>query len=215
MAGVGLIQPFQKGQGDEGDKVPLQCPPAPPCLLRNRFQPPPNTIFTCQDIREIQREKTIAYAHALQYWAEKSDLPTEKQPHWLAESVKELREEMRCYLSFTDKEVFKGVTPLEGMPTSLVEESQPPSETATPVIAPKESTAKETPKELAKERKCPKFSRWEKVLHPSQLVSVAGQPPCPSRSLERTYPLVANCNQPMQAAPSKTPSPMQGLEVAH
>ena len=161
MAGVGLIQPSQKGQGDEGDEVPLPFPPAPPCLLRNRFQLPPNTIFACLDIREIQREKTIAYAHALQYWVEKSDPPAGVQTCQLAESVKELREEMRCYLSFMDKEVCKGVTPPEGTPTSLVEESQPPSETATPVIAPKESTAKETPQEPAKERECPKFPGWE------------------------------------------------------
>ena len=179
-------------------------PPLPPCLLRNRFQPPPNTVFACQDIREIWREKTIAYTLALQYWVEKSDLPTGGQPCQLAESVKELREEMRCYLSFMDKEVFEGVTPPEGMPTSPVEESQPPSETATPVITPKESTAKETLQDLAKERKCPKFPRWEKVLHPSQPVSVAGQPPHPSRSLEWTYLLVANHNQPMKAAPTKT-----------
>ena len=106
-------------------------PPAPPCLLRNSFQLPPNTIFACQDIREIWREKTIAYAHALQYWAEKSDLATGGQPCWLAESVKELREEVRCYLSLMDKEVFEGMTLPEGIPTSPDEESQPPSETAT------------------------------------------------------------------------------------
>ena len=196
-------------------KYHCHAPPAPPCLLRNSFQPPPNTIFACWDIREIQREKIIAYAHSLQYWAEKSDPPAGGQPHQLAESVKKLREEMRCYLSFTDKEVFEGVTPLEGMPTSLVEESQPPSETATPVITPKESTARKTPQELAKERKCPKFPRWEKVLHPFQPVSVAGQPPHPSRSLEQTYLPVADSNQPMKVVPTKTPSPMQGLEVAH
>ena len=67
-----------------------------------------------------------------------------------------------------DKEVLKGVTPLEGMPTIPVEESQPPSETATPVIAPKESTAKETPQELVKERKCPKFLDGKRCCtHPS------------------------------------------------
>ena len=32
--------------------------------------------LSAQDIREIQREKTVAYAHALQYWVEKTDLPT-------------------------------------------------------------------------------------------------------------------------------------------
>ena len=60
----------------------------------------------------------MAYAHALQYWAEKTDLPTGGQPRLLAESVKELREEMRCYLSFSDKEVFEGVTPPEEMSTN-------------------------------------------------------------------------------------------------
>ena len=56
----------------------------------------------------------IAYVCALQYWAETSDLPTGGQPHQLAESVKELQEEMRCFLSFLDREVFEGVTPLGG-----------------------------------------------------------------------------------------------------
>ena len=139
---------------------------------------------------------------------EKSDLPAGGQPHQLAESVKQLREEMRCYLSFTDKEAFEDVTPPKGMPTSPVAESQPPSETATPVIAPKESTAKKTPQEPAKERKCPKFPRWEKMLHPSWPVLVAGQPPHASRSLDWTYLLVADCNWPMKAAPTETPSPM-------
>ena len=146
---------------------------------------------------------------------EKSNLPAGGQPHRLAESVKELREEMRCYLSFTDQEVFEGVTPLEGMPTGPTEESQPPSETATPVSTPKESTTKETHQELTKERRCSKFPGWEKVIHPSWPVAVAGQPPCPSRGLEWTYPLVATCDLPMKTVPTETPSPMQGLEVAH
>ena len=53
------------------------------------------------------------------------------------------------------------------------------------------------------------------MLHPSQPVLVSGQPPCPLRSLEWTYLLVADCNWPMKAASTKTPSPTQGLEVAH
>ena len=101
------------------------------------------------------------------------------------------------------------------MLTGPTEESQPPSEAATPVTTPKESTTKETPQELTKERKCPKFPRWEKVPHPSQPVAVAGQPPCPSRSPEQTYLLVAACNWPMKTVPTETPSPVQGLEVAH
>ena len=38
----------------------------------------------------MQREKTVAYACALHYWAEKTDLPTGGKPCLLAESVKEL-----------------------------------------------------------------------------------------------------------------------------
>ena len=51
----------------------------------------------------------VAYARALQYWAEQNNPPTMGESRLLAESVQELREEVRWYLSFTDKEVFKGV----------------------------------------------------------------------------------------------------------
>ena len=69
-------------------KYHCHAPPAPLCLLWDHFLLPPSTIFACRDIWEVQREKTIAYAHALQYWAEKSNLSTGGQLHWLAESVK-------------------------------------------------------------------------------------------------------------------------------
>ena len=65
---------------------------------------------------------------------------------------------MSCYLSFSDKEVFEGVTPLEGMPTSPVEEAEPHSIKSIPAIASKEQVAKETSQKLAEERKSPKFS---------------------------------------------------------
>ena len=45
----------------------LQAPPAPPCLHRQKFMPPANSIFACRDIREIPREKVVAYARALQH----------------------------------------------------------------------------------------------------------------------------------------------------
>ena len=128
---------------------------------------------------------------------EKSDLPTGGQPLQLAKSVKELWEKMSCYLSF------------------LVKEAWPHSLMAIPAITSKEQAAKEASQKLAKERKCPKFPRWEKVLHPSQPVVVAGQPPCLSRRLEQTYLLMADCNQPRKIVPTETPSPLQELEVAH
>ena len=163
----------------------------------------------------MQREKTIAYTYALKYWVEESNPPTGGQPHQLAESVKELREEMRCYLSFMDHKVIEGVTsPKETIP-DLVEESHLANEMNTIVDVPKESATREAPLELTQERKCPKFPRWEKVLHPSQPVAVVGKVPHPSRSPEWTYPLEATHDQPMREAPSKTPSPAQELEVVH
>ena len=91
---------------------------------------------------------------------------------------------MNHYLSFSDREGFEGVTPLEGMPNSPVEEAKHHSMMAVPTITYQEQAVKEASQKLVKERKCPKFPRWEKVLHPSQPVVVAGQPPCPSRCPE-------------------------------
>ena len=101
---------------------------------------------------------------------------------------------MRCYLSFTDHEVLEGAIPLGETIPDLVGESHPASEMDMMVNVPKKSATRETPLELAQERKSPKFPRWEKVLHPSQLVVVVGKPPHPSRNPEWTYPLKATHN---------------------
>ena len=71
--------------------------------------PPPDSIFASQDIREVPREKVVAYARALQYWAEQNNPPTGGGPHLLVKSVLELREEVKWYLTFNDEEVFQGV----------------------------------------------------------------------------------------------------------
>ena len=142
------------------------------------FQPPPNSIFAYWDIwRDAKREDSGIHAHALQYWTEKTDLPTGGKPHLLAESVKELQEEMRCYLSFSDKEVFEGVTPLEETSTKPAEKAETHSMATTPAGAPKVQATTKASQEPAAERKSPKFPRWEKVLHPSQPVVAAGLDP--------------------------------------
>ena len=87
----------------------LQAPPMPPCLCWQRFMPPAKSIDTCRDIREIPWEIVVAYARALQHWAEEIIPPAGGGPHLLAESMKELREEVKWYLSFSDEEVFWGV----------------------------------------------------------------------------------------------------------
>ena len=87
----------------------LQAPPAPPCLCWWRFIALAQLIYACRDNREIPQEKVVAYARALQHWAEEINLPAGGEPHSLAESVKELREEVKWYLSFSNEKVFWGV----------------------------------------------------------------------------------------------------------
>ena len=84
----------------------LQAPPVSPCFHWQKFMPPGQSIYTCRDIREIPQEKVVAYARALQHWVEKIDLPAGGRPCLLAESVKELREKVKCYLSFSNEEGF-------------------------------------------------------------------------------------------------------------
>ena len=87
----------------------LQGPPAPPCLHRQKFMLPADSNFACRDIREIPWEKVVAYARALQQWAEQYNPPAGGEPQLLAKSILELREEVKWYLSFMDEEVFWGV----------------------------------------------------------------------------------------------------------
>ena len=77
-------------------KNDYQTPPAPLCLLQKSFLLPPDSIFTCQDIQEVQHEKMVAYAQALQFWAEKVDLPSKGKPCLLVRSVRELWGEVMC-----------------------------------------------------------------------------------------------------------------------
>ena len=95
--------------------------------LLEDFLLPPDSIFTCQDIQEIQQEKTVAYTRALQFWAEKFNLPTGGKPCLFAGSMIELWEEMECYLTFSDKEVFKGIALPEEIPTISPKEVTPQS----------------------------------------------------------------------------------------
>ena len=152
---------------------------------------PAESIYTCRDIREIPQEKAVAYARALQHWVEKIDLPAGGRPCLLAESMKELREEIKYYLSFSNEEVFQGV--------ALPKEDDQSPET-TPANVPKTTCAPE----LVMERRHPKFLGWEKILHPSQPVVTAGEISHPSRALTpRGGPI-----QFPWTKPSKPPAPL-------
>ena len=60
---------------------------------------------------------------------------------------------MKCYLSFSDKEVYKGVTLLEEMSTNPVKEVEPHSA----AVAPEVQATTKAAGDLAAERKSPKF----------------------------------------------------------
>ena len=89
-------------------------PPSPKCLGWKGFLSPLDPMFPCQNTMEEQLKETVAYAQALQYWAEKSNPPTLGQPCLLGRCILELRETMEQYISFLDDTVLDGVAPVEG-----------------------------------------------------------------------------------------------------
>ena len=151
-------------------------------LCQKNFLPPLDSIFACWDIQEIQCEKMVAYTYALQFWAEKVNLPTKGKPCLLAGSMIELWEEMECYLSFSDKDMFKGVAPPQETSVIPPEKVNPQSTQPTPASTPMKEAAMDMTMEPAAEKMPPnKFPGWEKVLCPSRPVVAAREIPPLSR----------------------------------
>ena len=128
--------------------------------------PAADSIFACRDIREIPWEKVVAYARALQHWAEQYNLPAGGEPGLLVKSVLELREEVKWYLSFTDEEVFWGVA----LPRKKEEDSLQ-------TLCTSDAFKTHCASKPAPEERAPKFLEWEKVLCPSQPVVAAREIP--------------------------------------
>ena len=128
-----------------------QAPPALLCIFWKDFLPQHDSKFTCQDIRESQLEKTVAYTQALQFWAEKANLPTLGQPHLLVGSVLELRDAMKCYVSFPDDAIFGSMAlpgePLMNQLETTIPKSAQPVFTNSPVeeVAVKAATEEAVP----------------------------------------------------------------------
>ena len=120
----------------------------------------------------------MAYAQALQFWVEKANLPTQGQPHLLAGSIVELREEMKCYISFSDEDIFIGMALLEEPSIIQSKEAAPksaqPVQTDSPV---KEAITKVTKEPTKKEQLPNRFPGWKEVIHPSRQVVAAKQIP--------------------------------------
>ena len=118
---------------------------------------------------------------------EKADPPTGGKLCLLAGSIVELWEEMKCYMSFSDEDVFNGMALLEESPIISPEEatskSTQPTLANTPV---NEATVDMTMEPAAEKRPPNKFSGWEKVLHPSRPIVTAGQIPPLLRGLRQS-----------------------------
>ena len=77
---------------------------------------------------------------------------------------------MRCYLTFSDEDIFKGIALLEEMFAIQTEEDDPQDAMSTPISTPKEEATMGMARESIVEKRPPiKFPGWEKVLHPSNL----------------------------------------------
>ena len=146
----------------------------------------------------------VAYARALQHWAEQNNLPAGVEPCLLVKSILELREEVKWYLSLTDEEVFWGMALHK-----KEEEDSPQTLCATDI-----SKAHCTP-EPAPEGRAPKFLGCERVLHPSQPVVAAREIPQPARTprLKVGSSQLQNDTDKTANLPSKDPYSTSSLPV--
>ena len=87
-------------------------PPSPQSLNHDWFLPISNMRFGGQDYCMRQPQKTLAYAKALQYWAEKAQPAPLGRHHQMAESMLELQRTMEPLTMFTNAEVLENALPL-------------------------------------------------------------------------------------------------------
>ena len=142
--------------------------------------------------------------------------------HVLAESIMELRREVKFYMSFTDEEVFRGVDlpkkqescPMLPTTADVTTTANIPGTTDVPEVQP-------VPKPMP-EKKDPKYARWEKVLHPSWLVLATREIPQPSmmlksrgraRQLTQTIPISPLLCLLKAPLPLASPPPVRALAL--
>ena len=81
-------------------------PLAPKCLRRGMFLP---NNLSYQDVWQKPQLLTLAYVQALQYWAEEANPLAHSEPHPLEMSVKELRQHIGRYITFSESDIFEGL----------------------------------------------------------------------------------------------------------
>ena len=88
-------------------------------IWKHHFLLPRDMRFSTQDICLAQLHHTIAYARALQHWAEKVHPQITAQPCFLVRSVQDLWQAMEPLVSFKEAEVFMTTVPSNWMESSL------------------------------------------------------------------------------------------------
>ena len=117
-------------------------PPAQKYIQRCEFLP---DGLPCQDVRIKPCQMTLTYARALQFWAEKVNLPVSGDPHSLARCVRELRWQVGRYITCNKQGILDGLgdvllederskTPLVDFPTITDDEDAQLSPVQTPLV---------------------------------------------------------------------------------
>ena len=86
-------------------------PPTPHCLDPDTYLPMKHTRFGSQDYHLKQPQKALVYTKALQHWANLAKSTLLGKSCQLVECIKELREWMEPFTTFTDAQVFDPVDP--------------------------------------------------------------------------------------------------------
>ena len=112
-------------------------------------------------------------------------LPKVNHTFWWG-SIVELKEEMKCYVSFSDKDVFSGMALPEKSPMTPPKEATPKDAQPAPANSPvKKAIMDVTMEPIRKKKPLNQFPGWENVLHPSRLVVAARQIPPSLRGLKQ------------------------------
>ena len=155
----------------------------------------------------------VTYTRALQCLTEQNNLPRRDQPCLLEESIAELRKEVGFYLSYTDKEVFRGID----LPNE--EGSNPSAPAATTADAPGTTDTPEVP---PIPKVAPKYAGRDTVVHPSRPVVATGEIPqlttalrAKRRALQltQTTSISPPSNPPKAPLPPKSPLPARTLAL--
>ena len=139
-------------------------------------------------------------------------------------SIVELREEMKCYVSFSDEDVFSGMALPEEPLVTQSKEAAPKSAQPTQADSPVNEAIANVTEESTKWEKLPnQFPGWKEVIHSSRPVATTRQLPFISQGPKQrphswsSGERMVQWQQPnewkVQITKSEPPSPTKELEM--